>query len=138
MIERRIEVMVFDGCPNIDVALARARAAVTDANVPALVQLVRVASDEDAKRQRFLGSPTVRVDGADIDPSAKGRDDFGLQCRVYAVEGHLEGAPPAEWITAALRGESPRGAASAPAARGGCCPPREDDASAAAREVTRN
>ncbi len=125
MIERRIEVMVFDGCPNIDLTLERARAALTDTNVTATVQLVHVESDDDAKRLRFLGSPTVRVDGADIDASASNRDDFGLQCRIYSVGGRLQGAPPADWIASALRGESPRSASSAPPARSDCCAPSE-------------
>jgi hypothetical protein len=121
MSERRVEVLVFDGCPNLEATLERARAAVAAANAHAEVQLVRVESDEDAKRLRFLGSPTVRVDGVDVDGSAKQRDDFGLQCRIYSVGGRLEGAPPIDWIAAALRGE-PADASDAPATqRSGCC-----------------
>ena len=45
---------------------------------------------------------TVRVDGADVDASAAGRTDFGMQCRVYGTNGELEGAPPSKWIKAAL------------------------------------
>ena len=131
MIERRIEVMVFDGCPNISAALDRARAAVSDSKVPATVELVHVESDDEAQRQRFLGSPTVRVDGRDIDPSAKDRDDFGMQCRVYSVSGRLDGAPPTEWIASALRGEAPRVASSPHPARGGCCAPSESERLAA-------
>ena len=134
MIEKRVEVLVFDGCPNIDVALERARAAVSDSKVPASVHLVHVESDEEAQRQRFLGSPTVRVDGRDIDPSATHRDDFGMQCRVYSVGGRLDGAPPADWIASALRGEAPRGADAAAFVRGaaggrggGCCAPSEGE-----------
>ena len=100
---REVEVLVFDGCPSVDVALDRARAAVATANVPADIRLVRVQDDGEAKRLRFLGSPTVRVDGVDIDPSIEDYDHFGLQCRLYSVGGRLEGAPPVEWIASALR-----------------------------------
>ena len=124
MIERRVEVLVFEGCPNVDVALERARAAVSDSKVPASVRLVHVENDREAQRQRFLGSPTVRVDGKDIDPSAKDRDDFAMQCRVYSVSGRLDGAPPTAWIASALRGESPDVVSSAPPVPGGCCAPR--------------
>lgn len=106
MRKRDVEVLVFDGCPNVDVALERARAAVASANVPAEVRLVRVQNDDEAMRLRFLGSPTVRVDGVDIDPSAEGRDHFGLQCRLYSVGDRLEGAPPTDWIASALRNEA--------------------------------
>ena len=119
MSEILVEVLVLDGCPNIDVTLERARAAVASANVSAEVRLVHVESNEEAKHLRFLGSPTVRVDGADIDPTAQGRDDFGLQCRVYSVSGRLVGAPPSEWISSALQDEARQRAAPAPGQE--CC-----------------
>jgi hypothetical protein len=100
---KRIEVLVFDGCPNVEATLERAREAVAATDVPADVQVVRVQSPDDAERLRFLGSPTVRVDGVDVEPESNDRGDFGLQCRIYSVDGRYEGAPPADWIAAALR-----------------------------------
>ena len=120
MNQRRVEVLVFEGCPNVDATIERARAAVVDTRVTANVQVVWIEGDEEAKRLRFLGSPTVRVDGVDVDPGATDRENFGIQCRVYAVGGRFEGAPPADWISAALRGDVPRGATSV-GAGGGCC-----------------
>jgi hypothetical protein len=107
-----VDVLVFDGCPNIEATLERARGAIAAANVVADVQLVRVANDDQARQLRFLGSPTVRVDGTDVDPAAVPRDDFGMQCRLYAVDGRFESAPPLAWIVAALRGEGPKGVTS--------------------------
>ena len=104
MTERRVEVLVFDGCPNVDAALAGARAAVEAESTRAAVRLVHVESEEDARSLRFLGSPSVRVDGVDVDPTAKRRDDYGIQCRLYTVRGRLQGAPPTDWIVSALRG----------------------------------
>jgi hypothetical protein len=114
MSERQVEVLVFDGCPNVDATLASARAAVQSENVRANVRLVRVGSDEEARHLRFLGSPTVRVDGVDVDGTAERRDDYGLQCRLYTVGGRLQGAPPADWIASALRGEAAHPADSSP------------------------
>jgi hypothetical protein len=105
---RSVEVLAFEGCPNVDAALDGARAAIGLANVEAEVRLVLVESDESARRLRFLGSPSVHVDGIDVEPSAATREDYGLQCRVYAVGGRMQGAPPTEWIAAALRGERPQ------------------------------
>lgn len=104
MNKRRLELLVFDGCPNIDATLERALAAIREADVCADLRIVRVESDDQAKQLRFLGSPTVRVDGRDVDPSAESRDDFGLQCRVYSLYGRFENAPPMAWIVSALRG----------------------------------
>ena len=106
---RRVEVLVFDGCPNVEIALERARAAMATTHTDAEVRVVVVSSDEDARRLRFLGSPSVHVDGVDVDPSAPTRADFGLHCRLYAIGGRMEGAPPVDWIALALRGASATG-----------------------------
>lgn len=101
---RLVEILVFEGCPNGEVTVARARDAIERTKVPADVRIVRVESEVEAQRLRFLGSPTVRVDGIDVEEVARERDDFGLQCRVYFVAGRHDGAPPSDWIAAALRG----------------------------------
>jgi hypothetical protein len=103
MTERRIEVLFVAGCPNVDAAVGRARAAIEAAGVAATVILVCVRDEDEAQRLRFAGSPTVRVDGDDVEPTAPICDGFGMQCRLYRVEGRLEGAPPVDWIVAALR-----------------------------------
>jgi|CZKU01.1.fsa_nt_gi hypothetical protein len=119
MNERCIEILFFEGCPNVNEAIDRARAASKGTGVPANVSIVRVRSQDEALRLRFLGSPTVRVDGNDVDPTAPARDDFGLQCRIYTVEGRFEGSPPVDWIAAALRDETSPVARSS-STRGGC------------------
>ena len=55
---------------------------------------VAAVSDlEAAERLRFLGSPTVRVHGRDIEPGADKRTDFALSCRVYRTDAGLAGEP---------------------------------------------
>ena len=101
---RVVEVLFFDGCPNVDDAVERVRSAEAAAKIPDVdVRFVRVETEEEAARTRFLGSPSVRVDGVDVELAARTRADFALQCRVYPKErGGLDGAPPVEWICAAL------------------------------------
>ena len=100
---KTIEVLYFEGCPNVEVASDCARRAVETTGVLAEVKRVRIENHADAVRRHFLGSPTIRVDGQDVDVWARDRMDFGLHCRVYEIDGKLAGAPPAEWIEAALR-----------------------------------
>ena len=99
----RIEVLVFEGCPHLDLALARVHEALAKANAAAELQVVQVENEEQARQLRFLGSPTVRVRGADVELEATERTHYGLQCRVYSVNGHLEGAPSTDWIVSALK-----------------------------------
>jgi hypothetical protein len=109
MSRRAVEVMYFDGCPNVELALDRVRAAIASARMDGNVDIVlsRIADDVEAARKRFLGSPTIQIDGHDVEPEAAMRDDYGLQCRVYWNDGRLEGAPPSKWVAAALAAEPP-------------------------------
>ena len=68
------------------------------------LRVVEVERPEDADRMRFLGSPTIRVDGHDIEPGADEGKQFQYACRVYRTEEGFAGQPPAEWLRAALAG----------------------------------
>jgi hypothetical protein len=56
-----------------------------------------------AVRLRFPGSPTIRVDGRDVDPRFTDPGDYTPHCRVYWTPSGLRGRPEREWIEAALR-----------------------------------
>jgi hypothetical protein len=99
----RIELLYFDGCPSYERFLPRLRELVAEAGVDADVELRRMDSPEAAAEARFLGSPSVRVDGMDVDPGADGREDFGLKCRLYRAGVGLQGTPPDDWVLSALR-----------------------------------
>lgn len=72
------------------------------AGVDEEVRLVRVESDDDARTVGFLGSPSLRVNGRDVEAGAEERSDFGLKCRLYQTSGGLSGTPPDELVLAAL------------------------------------
>jgi hypothetical protein len=99
----KVELLYFDGCPNYRPLLARIGELLDG---PEVVP-VRVRSEQAAKELRFLGSPTVRIDGRDVEPGAGERSDFGLRCRLYRTREGIAGQPADEWIVAAARGETP-------------------------------
>jgi len=92
--------------------MPRLRELMAQAGVDARIELKRVESVAAAERERFLGSPTVRVDGKDVDPTAGERTDFGLKCRLYPSPNGLRGMVPDEFVVAAITGA--RGARDAP------------------------
>jgi hypothetical protein len=122
-----IDILYFDPCPNWRRTEEDVRRILSEAHLEgrASVRLVPISTEREAQRLRFLGSPTVRVDGEDVDLSARDATAFGLQCRVYESGGTLVGSPPAEWIRAAL-GFAPRTGPAEPnptaACRGSSCP----------------
>ena len=99
----RVEILYFDGCPNHEPALALVEQVAAELGLQAEIELVEVADAGTATRLRFLGSPSVRVDGRDVEPGADERSDFVLSCRVYRSERGLVGQPEADWLRSALR-----------------------------------
>jgi hypothetical protein len=97
-----VEFLYFDGCPSHEALLARLGEPLDEVGANAWMKLRAVDSLEEAEAVGFLGSPTVRVDGADIEPGADERSDFGLKCRLYRTPEGASPIPPEEWIRAAL------------------------------------
>lgn len=98
----RIEVLYFDGCPSTDAFLPRLRELVVRVGAEDRLELRAVETIDAAERERFLGSPSVRIDGRDIEPGADDRTDYGMKCRLYRTAGGMRGEPPEEWVLAAL------------------------------------
>ncbi len=94
-----IDILYFEGCPNHASALQAVRDVVRDLGVDAVVREVEVKSADDAPRLRFFGSPTVQVEGEDIDPGVRGRTDYSFSCRVYGSTG----TPPRDLIERAIQ-----------------------------------
>jgi len=94
-----IDILYFEGCPNHAPTLQIVRDVVRDLGADAIVREVEVQSTEDASRLRFFGSPTIQVEGVDIDPGARGRTDYSFSCRVYGRTG----TPPRDLIERAIR-----------------------------------
>ncbi len=97
----KIEILYFDGCPSHERLLPLLEQ-MADARGTQLNR-VRVETVDEAERLRFLGSPSVRVDGRDVEPGADERFDFGMTCRLYRSAAGQSGVPPREWIEEALR-----------------------------------
>jgi copper chaperone CopZ len=99
----KIEVLYFDGCPNHRLTVERVREVLREEGIEAAVVEVNVQNEATARNVGFLGSPTVRVNGNDVEPSARSAREYGMMCRTYAVGQKREGAPPKDLIRAAIR-----------------------------------
>jgi copper chaperone CopZ/glutaredoxin len=99
----KIEILYFDGCPNHAAAVNRVKEVLQEEGVQAEVVEVNVSDEAAARKIGFLGSPTVRINGIDVEPSARPSKDYGMMCRTYSVGQKREGAPPKDLIRAALR-----------------------------------
>ncbi|HUY61143.1 MAG TPA: thioredoxin family protein [Candidatus Dormibacteraeota bacterium] len=98
----RVELLYVEGCPSQAALRPQLQRLLLEAGVLEPVVDRLVESESAARAERFLGSPTVRVQGRDVDPTAAGRTDYGLSCRLYATPAGLRGTPPLEWVRAAI------------------------------------
>jgi hypothetical protein len=92
------------GCPSWERTLRELRVAMADAGLdPEAVVVREVGGEADAERERFVGSPTIRVGGADIQPPAP-EEPAGLTCRVYHLrDGRVSPTPDPADVRDALR-----------------------------------
>jgi hypothetical protein len=97
-----VEVLYFDGCPNHVPALALIERVAADLGIEPNLRLINVADQETAERLRFIGSPTIRIDGRDVDPYTEEHTDFGVSCRVFRTEAGMAGQPDERWVRDAL------------------------------------
>ena len=97
----RVEVLYFDGCPTYLETERTLREVLAEEGIEAEVELVALNTDEEARRLRFPGSPTIRVDGRDAFPVPE-RAGYALGCRVYATPKGLRGSPTAGMLEEAL------------------------------------
>ena len=102
MKQPRVEILYFDGCPNHEATRVLVERVADELELDARVKLVEVHGPEAARTMRFLGSPTVRVDGRDVEPGAEERTEYVLACRVYQGEHGFSGQPDKAWVREAL------------------------------------
>ena len=98
----KIELLYFEGCPNFQPTLSLVQQVLDEEKIPVKVKTIPVESDESAIEHQFLGSPSIRVDGQDIERSARTASDFGMKCRIYDHDGVPSGVPSKSNIRKAL------------------------------------
>lgn len=98
----KVELLYFDGCPGYAELRPRLERLLAERGLVESLELVAVSTHEQAEEQRFLGSPTVRIDGRDVEPGAGERQDYGMKCRLYSTSVGSAHSPSDEFIVAAL------------------------------------
>ena len=98
-----IELFYWEGCPSYPEALLLLERVLAERGIGVEVEMREVRTDEEAQELRFPGSPTIRVDGRDIDPAgAESRPS--LTCRIYWLpDGRVSPIQSREQLEEALR-----------------------------------
>ena len=101
-----VEVLTFEGCPHAAPALELVKRVIAESGIGATLRRVDVPDSEAAAAHRFLGSPTIRVNGRDIEPGAGERAEYALSCRIYRTESGLRSEPDERWLRDALHADA--------------------------------
>lgn len=95
----KIELLYFDSCPSYKQALANIKLALKEKNLRAELILINVESEAIAQKVGFQGSPSIRINGKDLEGLDEG---FSFGCRLYNANGKPSTAPSKEAIIAKL------------------------------------
>jgi hypothetical protein len=98
----KIELFFWRGCPSYPEAQELLEEVLATHGIEDPLELHEVTTQDEAERLRFPGSPTIRVDGRDVDPA--GADERpALNCRIYNLpDGRVSPVPTREQLEEAL------------------------------------
>lgn len=82
----KVELYFWEGCPSYPEAKALLEQVLGERGIEVPIELREVRTREEAEALRFPGSPTIRIDGRDIDPDGAEAPP-ALTCRVYRLPG---------------------------------------------------
>lgn len=93
--------LYFKGCPNSQNALDLLKEILKEKNIDEEIKIVEIKSEENTKKYRFLGSPTIQINSLDIEKERR-NDPPVFGCRIYKTKDGYSGIPPKEMIIRAM------------------------------------
>jgi len=97
-----IRILTFEGCPSCNAAKELVEQTVTELRLQAKIEGIHVNSEGEARMFHFLGSPTIQVDGEDIEVGRR-HDKAWYSCRVYRTAHGVVGVPPKHLLVDAIK-----------------------------------
>jgi hypothetical protein len=97
-----IEILSREDCEARGMAVAVVQRILDETGIPAHLEVVEMTTDVQAEERRVLGSPTIRIEGRDVEPGSNKRTDFSIGDRVYRGDRGLQGWPEERWVREAL------------------------------------
>jgi len=104
-----VELLWFSQCVNHPAARAMLGEVIAEVAPGTPIRDLDATDPAIAAKLRFPGSPTIRVDGRDVDPAYVDPGDYTPRCRLYRTSNGLRGLPERSWIEDALRQDAGRG-----------------------------
>lgn len=114
---KKIEFLYFEGCPSYKQALENLRTVLQEEGIKAELELINVDSPEKTDNAGFYGSPSIRVDGIDLENKT---GTYSYACRIYEIGGKTSGVPSKDYIRERLS-DIPEKMETVEESNSGCC-----------------
>ena len=98
----KIELLWFEDCPNHEAAEEMLAEILAELRVGDPIDRIEVPDLETGKRLLFPGSPTIRINGDDVEPGWQPCEECTPRCRLYMTSDGLRGLPDKEWVRQAV------------------------------------
>ena len=98
----KIDFLYFEGCPSHEPALKILKQVLKRNNVLSKINIIEIKTEADAEKYHFLGSPSIHINGKDIEIERQ-NDKYLYGCRIYRTAKGTSGIPPEEMIEKALK-----------------------------------
>ncbi len=98
-----IGIFFIEGCPGVSAITDSIKEVITEESVDADISLFLIETSEEARRLQFTGSPTVRINGVDVEPNMQTNKDYGLRSRHYYINGEKANYPTKSMIRSAIK-----------------------------------
>lgn len=98
-----IQFLSYKKCPNSKLAYINLEEALKEEGIEEWIQIIKVENEQEAKNLQLSGSPTIRINGRDIDPLFIDTKNYGIYCRSYSINGTTTGWPDKVLIKEALQ-----------------------------------
>lgn len=99
----KIEFLYFDGCPNHEPALQNLKEVMQEMGIHDEIEIIKVFDNDDAMAKRFLGSPSIRINGQDLEQLDETNHNYIMCCRQYRTGSLAQGCPSKELIQQAFQ-----------------------------------
>ncbi len=97
-----IQFLYYEDCPSHETALQRLQQVLTKEHITTKVEIIKIETEEQATSWKFVGSPTILINGEDIVPHPADAQ-YNLTCRAYRLEnGRISPLPSEAMIRDAL------------------------------------
>jgi len=99
----KVELLHIAGCPHTEATRRLLDETWQELGLAGDIEEIEVSDPSQAEALSFPGSPTIRIDGIDVEIGILPHNRHGLSCRIYMIDGNAHGAPTREMIRRAIQ-----------------------------------